>query len=130
MVIPKYLASIIAIATVLFGALAQLTGPIGPTEAVQLALLLVGAVGVYVGRLLDGSWAAGLKVGVAVATAVLTALAPLVVGNHTWSGSEVSMIILAGIQALGAQVGVDARLDARKLRSQLRDDSGRFAAGG
>jgi hypothetical protein len=105
----RYAAALIAIAIDLVAALSTISGPITVAGAVQLALLIIGSVGVYLLPLL-GQYAAGAKIAAAVITAALTALAPLLV-DGTITGPQLALVALAALKVLGAKVGVELRKD-------------------
>lgn len=93
----KFIA--IVIATVLSGITAALAGDsvISPSEWVNIAILGVGALGVFAAPNVPGS--AYTKSILAVLAAVLTVLASVIVGGVTTT--EWIQIALAGLGALG-----------------------------
>jgi hypothetical protein len=93
----KFIA--IVIATVISGIVAALAGDsiISPTEWVNIAILGVGALGVFAAPNVPGS--AYTKSILAVLAAVLTVLASAIVGGITTT--EWLQIALAGLGALG-----------------------------
>lgn len=90
----------------------------------QLVAVIVGAAFTVVLPLTKGKWAAGLKVASAVAAAAFTAIIPLAL--QTWTLDNILIVVLAVINALAVQFGVDARIDAAK--EVLTDDSKSNAA--
>lgn len=111
----KYAAALTALAITLVGALAQLTGPVTWADAIQVALLGVNAVIIYLVPLAAASWQGRWKTIAAIAIALLTALAPLAAPGHSISGSEIVVVVLAGLQAFGAHIGVQLRKDETEL---------------
>ncbi len=105
----KFSAALIAIAITLVGALAQLTGNVTPSDAVQLVLLAVNALVVYLVPLAGTAAQSTYKTIAAVIVAILTAVAPFVVSGHI-SGAQIAVVVLAGLQVLGAHVGVQMRV--------------------
>lgn len=107
----KYLTAILTAAVTVGTALATVAhGSIGLTEVVQLVLVALGAVAAYIVPVLPGGWRGGVKVGAVILAAVLTAAVPFLLGG--WSLEAVVIVILAGINALAAQLGVAVRVDA------------------
>lgn len=89
----------IVIATVLSGVSAALLGDsvISPSEWVNIAILAVGALGVFAAPNVPG--AAYTKSILAVLAAVLTVLTSVIIGGV--SSTEIIQIVLAGMGALG-----------------------------
>lgn len=107
----KYAAAIIQLAIVLAGALAQLTGTITLVTALQLIVLLANAVVVYLVPLFGTQMRSGWKTGVAILGAIIAAGIPYATTHHI-TGPQVALVVLAGLQALGAHIGVQIRNDA------------------
>lgn len=80
------------------------------TAAFQLAGLIIGAIVSVFVPLLEGRWAAGLKVGGAVLGALIAAIIPFVTDG--WSPGAIVIVVLAGLNALATQLGVDIRIDS------------------
>lgn len=115
--IQKYAAALISVGIILVGYLAQLgDGVFGGPNVVQLGALVVAAIGTYVAPLLAGRWAAAAKVALPVLAAIFAAVYPFVVAGHL-TGNQIAIVFLAALQALGAQVGADLRLDAAQVRA-------------
>lgn len=106
----KYAPAIIQFAIVLVGALAQLTGRITFVDALQLIPLAANAVLVYFVPLFGPAARSGWKTGVAVLGALAAAGIPFAATGHI-TGTQVAVVILAGLQVLGAHVGVQIRND-------------------
>ena len=113
MIASKYLAGFIQLITLLMTALlAALVDGLTIEEIWQLAGVGVGAVVTIYVPLLQGAWAAGLKVGGAVLGAVIAAVIPLLAG--TWDLSSALIVLLAGLNVLATQLGVDVRVDSAR----------------
>lgn len=115
MIVNKYLSGLLAVLIVGITAFqAALVDGFTVTEAWQLAGLLVGVfVTTYV-PLLEAGWAGALKVAGAVVGAGIAAVVPFVTGG--WSMSAVVIVVLAVLNALAVQLGVNVRVDsARKI---------------
>lgn len=115
----KYLTATLTLA-ILVGAAFQaaLVGGITVVEALQVAALLVGGVVTYYSPLVAGKWPGVLKVAGAVIGAVLVAIISVfdsaANGTPIWNTETVTLIVLAALNALAAQFGVDQRIDATK----------------
>ena len=110
---PKYATAILSLAVVILTALtAAASGPVTLTTILQLAVLALGGVITYIVPILDGRWKGGVKTGVAVVAALVSAVIPLVGGGFTWQA--VFIVVLAGVQALATQLGVAIRVDAAR----------------
>lgn len=107
----KYAPAIIQLAIVLTGALAQLTGKLTLVDALQLIPLAANALLVYVVPLFGAAMRSGWKVGVAVLGALVAAAIPFAAVHHI-TGAQAAIVLLAGLQALGAHIGVQIRNDA------------------
>jgi len=83
-------------------------------EKWQLASLLVGAIVTYIAPLTSGKWPAIFKVGGAVVGAVLAAIITGVTEGSVFDANLLTIIVLAGLNALAAQTGTDSRVDAAK----------------
>lgn len=117
MVINKYLAGLLTLAITLLTAW-QVILPDGiePTEGWQFGALVVASGGTVFVPLLEGKWAGGAKVGVAVLGAVFAAGAPLVVeGVWFWQDANAGLVVgIAALNALAVQIGVAVRIDSAK----------------
>jgi hypothetical protein len=110
-VLAKYSSSLIQIAIVLVAALAQLTGRVTLVDALQLLALGANALLVYLVPLFGTAMRSGWKTGVAVLGALVAAGVPFATTGHI-TGSQIAVVLLAGLQVLGAHVGVQIRNDA------------------
>lgn len=107
----KYTAALLQFVLILVTAFqAAISNGLTTTEAWQLVALGIAAVGTYFLPLVTGPWAGALKVGIAVLGAVVAAIIPLVLGQ--WTAETFIIVMLAGLNALAAQIGVSARMDS------------------
>ena len=114
--IQKYFAALLSIALVVVTAFVAIPADqITPTSVGQLAVLALGAVVTFLVPLLQGPWAAGLKTGAAVLAAIITAVLPFLTQGSI-EPTQVAIVVLAALNALAVQVGVDIRTDASKAR--------------
>lgn len=113
MVLNKYLAGLLTVLVVGLTAFqAAVVDGFTMTEGWQLAGLLVGVlVTIYV-PILETKWAAGLKVAGAVLGAVIAAVVPFLTGG--WNTSAVVIVILAAVNTLAVQLGVNVRIDSAR----------------
>lgn len=107
----KYAPALIQIAIVLVGALAQLTGRVTLVDGLQLIPLAANALLVYLVPLFGAAMRSGWKTGVAVLGALAAAAIPFAAVHHI-TGAQIAIVLLAGLQALGAHIGVQIRNDA------------------
>ena len=114
--IQKYLAALLSIALVVVTAFVAIPADqITPTSVGQLAVLALGAVVTFLVPLLQGPWAAGLKTGSAVLAAIILAALPFFTQGYI-TPTQIAIVVLAALNALAVQVGVDIRTDASKAR--------------
>jgi len=107
----KYAAALISIAVVLVGYVTQVgDGVFGGPNVVQLGALTAAAVGTFLVPLLDARWQAALKVALPALAALFSAIYPFIAAGHI-TGQQLAIVGLAVLQALGAQVGSDIRVD-------------------
>ena len=105
----KYAAALISIALVAFAFLkTALADSLDAAEVWQLIALVAGAVATFVLPLASGPWAGALKTGSAVLVALATAIVPFAL-QGTITPEQWTIVALAVLNALGVQVGVDAR---------------------
>lgn len=117
----KYLVAVVAIMLAVTNALqTAIVGGIEPAEVVQLGIVLVSAVTAIWVPLVQGRWAGLFKTGLAIVFALLTALAPFVI-TGTIAPEQWVTVILAGLTALGIQLGVTVRTDAVKAAADVLD---------
>lgn len=130
MLVNKYASAIIGIVfTVLTAFVALPESQRDPATLIGLVLVGLGAVGTFLLPLLKGGWAAGLKVAVAVLAAILSAVIPFLV-TGTLTTTQIVIVVLAGVNALAVQVGVDLRQDSRTARHALQDAEGVYKVTG
>lgn len=112
----KYLTPLLTIAILALGFFQASVsdGDFTILEKWQLAALLVGAIVTYIAPLTTGKWPAIFKVGGAVIGAVLAAIITAVTEGTVMDASLITVIVLAGLNALAAQTGTDSRVDAAK----------------
>lgn len=113
----KYAAALIQLAIALVGALAVLHGPITLAAALQLVPLAGNVVLVHLVPLFGPSMRSGWKTGVATAVALAAAAIPFALTGHI-TGGQALVVILAGLQALGAHIGVQIRNGATPAPEQ------------
>lgn len=109
----KYAAGLLAIALVVVQAFVTTTD-FTATTIIQLAIVTVAAIGTYFIPLLHGPWAGAGKTGVVVVGAILSALVPLVTGG-SYTPQTIGLVILAAVQALVTELGVNVRQDQLAL---------------
>lgn len=112
----KYLTPVLTIAILALGFFqASISdGIFTDLEKWQLASLLVGAIVTYIAPLTTGKWPAIFKVGGAVIGAVLAAIITAVTEGSVFDANLLTIVVLAGLNALAAQTGTDQRVDAAK----------------
>ena len=120
-VMNKYAVGLLQVAIILVTSLgaALSDNDLTPVEAFQVGALVIGAVVSVFVPLLQGAWAAGLKVGGAALGAVLAAIVPIIDtanGGPGWTASAIMIVVLAGLNALATQLGVDVRIDSVKAQ--------------
>ncbi|QGZ16733.1 hypothetical protein PBI_DEWDROP_86 [Microbacterium phage Dewdrop] len=127
MVINKYLAGLLTVLVVAVTAFqAALSDGFTTTEAWQLSGLVLGAFVTVFVPLLEKPWAAALKVGGAVLGAAIAAIVPFVTGG--WDASALTIVVLAVLNTLTTQLGVDVRLDSAKAVLEDPQKSNRLAS--
>lgn len=104
----KYAAAILQLTITLVGALVVLRGPLTVAAALQLVPLAANVVLVYFVPLFGVNMRSGWKTGVAVAVALAAAAVPFATAGHL-TGGQALVVLFAGLQALGAHVGVQIR---------------------
>lgn len=114
----KYAPAIFQLTITLVGALVVLRGPLTLAAALQLVPLAANVVLVYFVPLFGVNMRSGWKTGVAVAVALAAAAVPFATVHHI-TGGQALVVIFAGLQALGAHIGVQIRNDAASLTGGL-----------
>jgi hypothetical protein len=107
-VLARYAPAITQLAITLIGALVVLRGPLTLAAALQLVPLAANVVLVYFVPLFGVNARSGWKTGVAVAVAIAAAAIPFATVGHI-TGGQALVVIFAGLQALGAHIGVQIR---------------------
>ena len=114
----KYQAAMLGAGlTLLYAFQTALTGGFSEVEGWNFAALAVGVVVSYWAPLLASKWSSFLKVGGAVAAAVFIAIVAVVDvqnGGPGWNADTIVAVVFAGLNALGAAVGVHRRVDEVK----------------
>lgn len=96
------------VVTVVTALSAAAIGPWTATVIVGVIVVILQSVVSTFVPLVKGPWNAALKVGIPVILAVLYALVPLLTGT-AWTFGNTLILILAGVNALAAQLGVAIR---------------------
>lgn len=96
------------VVTVVTALAAAALGPFTATVVVGLVVVILQSVVATFVPLVKGAWAGLLKVGIPVVLAVLYALVPLLTGTP-WTFGNTLILILAGVNALAAQLGIAIR---------------------
>jgi hypothetical protein len=112
--IQKYAAAFLTLAVTVLTAISVLPDPtITLDVALQLGLLTVGTIGTLFLPLLNGSWAGGLKTGVNIFTALLSALVPLTgyINEGKFETAQLILVLIAVLNAVLSELGVYTRLD-------------------
>lgn len=99
------------VVTVVTALAAAVVGHITATVIVGLVVVILQSVISTFVPLVAGFWAGALKVGIPVILAVLYALVPLLTGT-AWTIGNTLILILAGVNALAAQLGIAIRKTA------------------
>lgn len=118
MVLNKYMVGLLQVLIISVTALqAAIADGLTLTEVWQLAGLVIGAIVSVFVPLSKGAWAGVLKVGGAVLGALIAAIVPFVTDG--WTASAAVIVVLAGLNALATQLGVNMRVDG--VRAALGD---------
>jgi hypothetical protein len=110
MVVNRYLSALLSTAIVLLGAFVAIprdAWSFGNPQVGSFVALAVATIISYVVKLLPSGWQAGAKVGVQIVGGVFAAVWPLFLGAEV----DWFVVVLAALNALATQLGVDARLD-------------------
>lgn len=107
----RYAAALLSIAIVILTAFVAVPeGTQSPATIGQLVVLGCTAVVTYLVPLLDIRWAGILKTLTAVVGGVITALVPFWTAGHITT-VQVAIVVLAALNAVAVEVGVQLRLD-------------------
>lgn len=116
MILQKYFAALLSITIVVLSALLAIpSGRIDAGAAVQLVSVGVAAIVTYLSPLVNISWKGILKTGAAVIAALISILYPIAVMHGIPTGTQIALMVLAGLNALGVEMGVQIRTDASEL---------------
>lgn len=114
MTLNRYAAALLSIAIVILTAFVAIPADqLGPVTVGQLVVLGAGSIVTYLVPLLDGFWAGLFKTGAAIVAAVATAAIPLFTTGQITT-VQVVVVILAALNALAVEVGVQIRKDTPK----------------
>jgi hypothetical protein len=116
--IQKYAAAFLTLAVTVLTAISVLPDPtITLDVALQLGLLTVGTIGTLFLPLLQGAWAGGLKTGINIFTALLSALVPLTgyINSGKFETAQLILVLIAVLNAVLSELGVYTRLDQAKV---------------
>jgi hypothetical protein len=106
----KYAAALLPFAIIVIGGLQTvLDNPGNWSVIVAFALLVAGNVGAYGLRLLPGRWQGVLKTGVQIVTVGLTALVPFILPGGFDPQANVTLIVVAVLNAFATELGVRIR---------------------
>lgn len=112
MILSKYAAALLSIALVVVTAFVAIPdGALSLGAVLQLAVLAVAAVGTYLVPVASVRWRGLMKTGVAIVGAALVAVVPFVT-TGTITATGIAIVVLAGLNALAVEVGVQIRADA------------------
>lgn len=115
MIINRYAAALLSIAIVLLTAFVAIPAEqLTPVAIAQLGILAAGAIVTFLVPLLEGAWAGALKTGAAVVAGVIAAALPFI-AEGTITPAQVAVVILAALNALAVEVGVNMRQDDVRL---------------
>jgi len=108
----KYASAIILFVSVAITPLAALlAGPFSWTAVWQYVAVVLAAVGSYLVPLLPKGWQGFGKTGIGILGAVVAAIIPVWTG--TWDRATVLVLVMAIIQAIGTELGVQIRTDQK-----------------
>lgn len=116
MILQKYFAALLSIAIVVLSALLAIpSGRIDAGAAVQLVSVGVAAIVTYLTPLVNISWKGILKTGAAVIAAIISILYPIAYMHGIPTGTQIALMVLAALNALGVEMGVQIRTDTSEL---------------
>lgn len=110
-VFQKYAAALLPFFILVVGGLQPLfaSDDIDWRAVTQFALLVLGAVVTFIVPLIPGPWKGALKTGVQVVVVILTALLQFLIPSGFDPAAGVQLIIVAVLQALAVELGVQIR---------------------
>lgn len=97
-------------------------GPVDWNAVIVFAILVLGAVVTFIVKLLPGTWQGGLKTGIAIITTILSALLPFVLPGGFDLSVNVPIIIVAVLNALATEFGVQIRTTPVAVTNGLTPD--------
>lgn len=116
MILQKYFAALLSITIVVLTALLAIpSGQINGPAIVQLVAVGIAAIVTYLSPLVNIKWKGILKTGAAMIAAVISVLYPLLITHGAVTPIEIAMMVLAALNALGVEVGVQIRTDQSTL---------------
>lgn len=86
--------------------------PMDWNAIITFAIVVLGAVITFIVRLVDVRWQGALKTGVAIVTTILSALLPFVLPGGFDPNVNVPVIIVAVLNAIATEFGVQIRTTA------------------
>lgn len=107
----KYSAALIQFLIVLGGAFQIMLPQITADEAWQLVAIAAGAVATFFLPLSQGPWKAALKTSASVLAAIAVTIIPFVVPGGDFNGASLVIVVLAALNAVASELGVNLRLD-------------------
>lgn len=111
----KYAAALLSALIIIVTALAAIE--VYTVDAIaQIIVLAAGTITTYFVPLVDRRWAGMLKTGAALVAALAAALAPLIVSG-TYTPQALLVVVLAGLNVLAVELGVNVRQDAHSGRA-------------
>lgn len=113
----RYLAVLLPAAIIIIGGLqAILDNPGNWIVIAQFALLVIGTGVAYFVKLVpDAVWQGRLKTGAQLVTVVLTAVIPFLLPGGFDPSVNITLIVLAALNAVATEFGVQVRKDAYAL---------------
>jgi glucan phosphoethanolaminetransferase (alkaline phosphatase superfamily) len=112
----KYAAALLPFAIIIVGALQTvIDDPTNWSVIVAFALLVLGTFVAYVLKLVPGKWQGRLKTGAQIVTVVLTAAVPFILPTGFDPEANITIIVVAILNAIATEFGVQIRKDAFRL---------------
>jgi hypothetical protein len=111
-VFQKYAAALLPFFILVVGASQTvLKAPIDWNATITFGIVVAGAVATFIVKLVPIKWQGALKTGVAILTAILSALLPFVLPGGFDPSVNWPIIIVAVLNALATELGVQVRTD-------------------
>jgi hypothetical protein len=127
MIINRYLSAILSTVIVLltsFVAIPSYSWTLGNPQVAAFVALAASTVVSYFVPIVSGAWPGVLKTGVGILAAIFAAVWPLLAGGQI----DWLIVVLAGLNALAQEVGVNVRVDDPALTSS-KAETGKTATG-